>query len=70
MLVANRISVAGSNIGGIRETQECIEFCMAKNIKPEIEVVSADRVDTVYDLLAQKNDSIKRYVLDVSKLPN
>ena len=62
----NRSSIAGSSIGGILETRECIEFCAQKDIKPEIEIITAERLDEVYDLLNKKNDSVKRYVLDVS----
>lgn len=42
-LLSNRRSFAGSMIGGIRETQEMLNFCAEHNIAPEIEVISAMR---------------------------
>ena len=65
-----RASISGSLIGGIAETQECIDLCAAQNIKPEIEIVTAERIDDVYRILDGKNDSVKRYVLDLKKSSN
>lgn len=59
--------MAGSLIGGIPETQECIDFCAKMNITPEIELITADRLDEIHQRLQEKNDSIKRYVLDMKK---
>jgi uncharacterized zinc-type alcohol dehydrogenase-like protein len=67
-MLYNRWSVTGSIIGGIADTQECINFCAEKDIKPECEVVHVDRVQWVHYKLAQKNDSVKKYVLDVESL--
>ena len=63
-LIHKRLSVSGSVIGGIKETQDCIDFCAAKNIIPMTEVIKADQLDRVYKKLAQKNDQVLRYVLD------
>ena len=66
-MVFTRKSVAGSCIGGIRETQEVIDFCARHGIVPDIEVVTDDRIPEIYDRLSGKNDSITRYVLDIVK---
>lgn len=47
-LTGRRRSLAGSNIGGIAETQEMIDFCAAHGITAEIELVSADEVNDAY----------------------
>ena len=47
-LAGRRRSVAGSNIGGIAETQEMIDFCAEHGITADIELVSADNVNEAY----------------------
>jgi len=64
-LMMKRISISGSLIGGMPETQECMDFCAEHNIIAETKVVKADELDSVYIALSQKNDSITRYVLDI-----
>ena len=66
-LMFGRNSIAGSIIGGIEETQRCIDFCAGKGIVPECKVVTYDKLPEVYKTLAGKNDSITRYVLDIEK---
>jgi len=65
-LMFNRQSIAGSLIGGMPETQECIDLCAEKNIRPDVEVICADQLDSVYEILNNKNDTVKRYVLDLT----
>jgi len=64
-LMFRKLSIAGSLIGGIPETQECIDFCAKHNIVPKIKVVKSTDLDDVYKQLASKNDSIIRNVLDI-----
>jgi len=64
-LIPNRLSVAGSFVGSIPETQDCMDFCAKKGIKPQIEIITADKLDEVYTTLEKSNDSITRYVLDI-----
>lgn len=66
-LIGNRIRLSGSCIGGMADTQEVIDFCHKHGIKPEIEIVTSDQLDEVYDNLHNKNDTIKRFVLDIVK---
>ena len=63
-LIMKRLSIAGSVIGGIKETQDCMDFCAKHDIVVSHEIIKADQLDNVYRKLAAKNDSVKRYVLD------
>ncbi|MDR0140308.1 NAD(P)-dependent alcohol dehydrogenase [Metabacillus idriensis] len=66
-LIAHRRSFAGSLIGGIRETQEMLNFCAEHNIAPEIEVISADQINEAYDRVL--NSDVKyRFVIDISTM--
>merc|ERR1711936_804973 len=67
MIFFRRVNLSGSLIGGMRDTQDCINFCAAKGIQPDTELVTADKIEAVYDKLREKNDRITRYVLDVTK---
>jgi uncharacterized zinc-type alcohol dehydrogenase-like protein len=61
----HRRNVSGSAIGGIRRTQELINFCAEKAIYPTIEIVPCSEINTVYDKLRKSNDTGVRYVLDI-----
>merc|ERR1719242_586218 len=67
MIFFRRVNLSGSLIGGMRDTQDCIDFCAAKGIQPDTELVTADQIEAVYDKLREKNDRITRYVLDITK---
>lgn len=65
-LIFGRKSIAGSLIGGIQSTEECLKFCSDKNIIPDIEVVTADKITWVYEQLTKGgNADGKRYVIDI-----
>jgi alcohol dehydrogenase (NADP+) len=66
-LIGHRRSFAGSMIGGIRETQEMLEFCAKHNITPKIEVISADQIDEAYQRVLA-SDVKYRFVIDTSTL--
>jgi uncharacterized zinc-type alcohol dehydrogenase-like protein len=66
-LIMKRRSLAGSLIGGIKETQEMLDFCGKHNITPEIELISADKINEAYDRLL-KNDVRYRFVIDINSL--
>lgn len=55
--------VAGSGGGGMKETQEMIDFAGKHNITPKIEVIPMDYVNTTMERLA-KGDVKYRFVLD------
>jgi uncharacterized zinc-type alcohol dehydrogenase-like protein len=48
-LTGGRRSLAGSNIGGIRETQEMLDFCAEHGLGADVEVIGADQVDEAYE---------------------
>jgi uncharacterized zinc-type alcohol dehydrogenase-like protein len=66
-LLFGRKKVAGSLIGGIRETQEMLDFCGEHNLTAEIEVIDAQQIDAAYDRLL-KNDVKYRFVIDAASL--
>jgi alcohol dehydrogenase (NADP+) len=66
-LIMGRRSLAGSGIGGIRETQEMLDFCADHGITSDVEVVPIQQVDTAYDRLL-KGDVKYRFVIDMASL--
>ncbi|MCT1578760.1 NAD(P)-dependent alcohol dehydrogenase [Oceanobacillus kimchii] len=66
-LIGHRRSFAGSLIGGIRETQEMLDFCAEHHIVPKIEVISADQIDEAYKRVLD-SDVKYRFVIDVSTI--
>ena len=65
-LVLHRNALAGSNTGGIQETQEFVDFCASKKIKPEIIKISMNDIYTSWDKVVQKKARY-RFVLDMTK---
>jgi uncharacterized zinc-type alcohol dehydrogenase-like protein len=66
-LIFKRVSVAGSLIGGIRETQEMLDFCGEKNIVCDIEQITAKEIDAAYDRTVA-GDVKYRFVIDVDTI--
>ena len=66
-LQRNRRSLAASTIGGIRETQEMLDFCAEHGITPEIEVIAADQVNEAWARVLA-SDVRFRFVIDISTL--
>lgn len=66
-LIGGRRSLAGSLIGGIKETQEMLDFCDKHKIACEIEVISADKVNEAYERVI-KSDVRYRFVIDMATL--
>ncbi|PPH94917.1 NAD(P)-dependent alcohol dehydrogenase [Rathayibacter sp. AY1D5] len=64
-LFGARRSFAGSGIGGIRETQEMLDFCAEKGIASEVEVVSASQINEAYERVLA-SDVRYRFVIDAS----
>lgn len=63
-LILKRRKLAGSLIGGIPETQEMLDYCAAKKITPEIEVISANQIDEAYERIL-RGDVRYRFVIDM-----
>ena len=66
-LIMQRKSFSGSLIGGIRETQEMLDFCAKHGIAPEIETISADQIDAAYERML-KSDVKYLFVIDTATL--
>jgi uncharacterized zinc-type alcohol dehydrogenase-like protein len=66
-LILMRRNYAGSVIGGIKETQEMLDFCAKHNIVPEIEVISSSQVNEAYERIL-KSDVRYRFVIDMGSL--
>ena len=64
-LIFGRRSLAGSLIGGIKETQDMLDFCSKHNIISDIELVKADYINTAYERVL-KSDVKYRFVIDAS----
>jgi uncharacterized zinc-type alcohol dehydrogenase-like protein len=62
-----RKSLAGSMIGGIAETQQVIDYCAARNIKADIELIKADQINQAYGRVVKK-DVRYRFVIDMASL--
>jgi uncharacterized zinc-type alcohol dehydrogenase-like protein len=62
--VFNRIAVTGSLIGGIKNTQEMIDFCVEKKLYPEIKIIDAKEIPAALKSLSEGNDEGVRYVID------
>ncbi len=67
-LAAARRSLAGSMIGGIRETQEMLDFCAEHGLAADIETIAADDVNDAYERV-MRSDVRYRFVIDIATLP-
>lgn len=66
-LVMGRRSLAGSLIGGIKETQEMLDFCGKHNITSDIELIPAQKINEAYERVI-KSDVRYRFVIDIATL--
>ena len=66
-LIFKRRQIAGSLIGGIKETQEMLDFCAKHNITSDIEVIAIKDVNEAYERML-KGDVKYRFVIDMATL--
>lgn len=66
-LLWRRRSVAGSLIGGIRETQEMLDFCAEHGIACDIETIAPDQINEAYARM-EKSDVRYRFVIDMARM--
>ncbi|KTD78785.1 NAD(P)-dependent alcohol dehydrogenase [Legionella waltersii] len=66
-VILNRLTVSGSLIGGIKETQEVLDFCAQHNIAADIELIKMSEVNDAYKRL-MKGDVKYRFVIDMASL--
>ena len=66
-LIGGRHTLAGSGIGGIRETQEMLDFCAAHGIAADVERIAIGQVNDAYERVL-KSDVRYRFVIDMESL--
>lgn len=67
LLIGKRRNIAGSLIGGIKETQEMLDFCGEHNIVSEVEMINIQTINQAYERM-QKSDVKYRFVIDMQSL--
>ena len=67
LVMAGRRKLYGTQIGGIRETQEMLDYSVLHNIYPKVEIISADQIDEAYKKVLA-GEVRYRYVIDMSTL--
>jgi uncharacterized zinc-type alcohol dehydrogenase-like protein len=66
-LTGRRLSLAGSNIGGMQETQEMLDFCGQHNIACDVEVIPMQQVNDAYERVL-RSDVRYRFVIDMASI--
>lgn len=66
-LIMKRRSIIGSLIGGIKETQEMLDFCAEHNIVSDVEVIKIQEINEAYERML-KGDVRYRFVIDTASL--
>ncbi|MGB3208572.1 MAG: NAD(P)-dependent alcohol dehydrogenase, partial [Crinalium sp.] len=66
-LIFKRRQLVGSLIGGIKETQEMLDFCAEHNIVSDIELIPIQKINEAYERML-KSDVKYRFVLDMESL--
>jgi uncharacterized zinc-type alcohol dehydrogenase-like protein len=66
-LISKRRSIAGSMIGGIKETQEMLDYCAEHNIVSDVEVIAMDYINEAFERVL-KSDVRYRFVIDMATL--
>ena len=66
-LIFKRRSIAGSLIGGLKETQEMLDFCAEHKITSDIEIIPIQAINKAYDRIL-KSDVKYRFVIDLASL--
>lgn len=66
-LIFKRRQIAGSLIGGIKETQEMLDFCAEHNITSDVEIIAIQDINTAYERML-KGDVKYRFVIDMATL--
>jgi uncharacterized zinc-type alcohol dehydrogenase-like protein len=67
LLIFGRRKLSGSAIGGIRETQEMLDFCAEHGITSDVEVIPVDQINAAYERML-KGDVKYRFVIDMASL--
>ena len=67
-VLLGRRRIAGSPIGGIAETQALLDFCAARQVLPDVEMIRMDQIDAAFTRMEQA-DVRYRFVIDMATLP-
>jgi uncharacterized zinc-type alcohol dehydrogenase-like protein len=67
LLVFMRRQIAGSLIGGLRETQEMLDFCAKHGVVPEVEMIPMQKINEAYERML-RSDVKYRFVIDMASL--
>jgi uncharacterized zinc-type alcohol dehydrogenase-like protein len=67
ILMGRQLSLSGSNIGSIKETQEMLDFCGEHNIVSDIEIISAAQINEAYERVVN-SDVRYRFVIDTATI--
>jgi len=66
-LIGQRRSISGSLVGGLKETQEMLDYCAKNNIVSDVEVINIEQIDEAYERIL-KGDVHYRFVIDMQSL--
>ena len=66
-LISGRKRLAGSAIGGIKETQEMLDFCAKNDVAADVEVIPIEKINEAYARML-KSDVRYRFVIDIASL--
>lgn len=69
-MIFSRQSIEGSLIGGLKETQQMLDFCAEHNIVPEYKVIDAKDANEQFQALLKGEADASRAVIDISTLKN
>lgn len=67
LLMRNHRSIAGSLAGGLKRTQELLDFCADKQVLPDVEMIEMTEINEAFDRM-QANDVRYRFVIDMNSL--
>jgi uncharacterized zinc-type alcohol dehydrogenase-like protein len=68
-LISKRKRLVGSMIGGIKETQEMLDYCAEHNIMSDVEMIPIQKINEAYERTL-KSDVRYRFVIDMASLEN
>jgi len=67
LIISGRRAISGSSIGGIKETQEMLDFCAEHNITADIERIPMQEINTAHERMI-KSDVKYRFVIEMASL--
>jgi len=67
ILSSKRVSLTGSSIGGLVETQQMLDYCAERNIVSDVEVIPIQKIDEAFERVL-KGDVKYRFVIDMASL--